>query len=57
MDCFNSSCSFRVNETSNPNRCECTACPNRCTKDVIIISDHTLTAEELARRIENARLH
>ena len=27
MDCFNHSCPFRVNETSNANRCECIACP------------------------------
>ena len=57
MDCFNNGCPFRVNATSNVNRCECTACPNRCANDVIIVSDHTLTEEELKRRIENARLH
>lgn len=49
MDCFNHGCPFRVNETSNANRCECTACPNKCTNDVIIVSDHTLTEEEIKR--------
>ena len=29
MDCFNHSCPFRVNETSNANRCERVACQNR----------------------------
>lgn len=48
-DCFNHSCPFRVNETSNVNRCECTACPNRCNNDFVITSDHTLTNEELER--------
>ena len=49
MDCFNYECPFRVNETSNTNRCECIACPNRCTNDVVIASDHTLTYEEIKR--------
>ncbi len=46
MDCFNNGCPFRVNDTSNANRCECTACPNKCTNDVIIVSDHTLSETE-----------
>lgn len=25
MDCLNKGCPFRVNETSNPHRCKCTA--------------------------------
>ena len=29
MDCFNHSCPFRVNETSNANRCERVTCQNR----------------------------
>lgn len=49
MDCFNHGCPFRVNETSNVNRCECTACPNKCTNDVIIVSNHTLTEAERKR--------
>lgn len=49
MDCFNRGCPFRVNETSNANRCECTACPNKCTDDVIIVSNRTLTNEEIEK--------
>ena len=48
MDCFNHSCPFRVNETSNANHCECVACQNRSNNDFIIISNRTLTNEELA---------
>lgn len=44
MDCYNS-CPFRVNETSNPNRCECTACPNR-SGSTFIASDRTLSDKE-----------
>ena len=48
MDCFNYSCPFRVNETSNANRCECVACPNKSNNNFIIISNRTLTNDELA---------
>lgn len=48
MDCFNHSCPFRVNETSNANRCECVVCPNRSNSDFIIISNLTLTDDEPA---------
>ena len=48
MDCFNHSCPFRVNETSNANRCECIACQNRSNSDFIITSNRTLTNDELA---------
>ena len=49
MDCFNYSCPFRVNETSNANICECVACQNRSNNDFIIISSNrTLTNDELA---------
>ena len=47
MDCFNHSCQFRVNETSNANRCKCIACPNRSNSDFIITSNRTLTNDEL----------
>ena len=47
MDCFNHSCSFRVNETSNANRCECVACQNRNNGDFIITSNRTLTDDEM----------
>ena len=46
MDCFNHSCPFRVNETSNANRCECVACQNRSNSDFIITSNRTLTFDE-----------
>lgn len=49
MDCFNYSCPFRVNETSNANTCECVSCQNRSNNDFIIInSNRTLTNDELA---------
>ena len=48
MDCFNHSCPFRVNETSNVNGCECVACQNRSNGDFIITSNRTLTDDELA---------
>lgn len=46
MDCFNHSCPFRVNETSNANRCECVACQNRSNIDFII--NQILTDDKLA---------
>ena len=48
MGCFNHSCPFRVNETSNTNRCECVACQNRSSNDFIITSNRILTDDELA---------
>lgn len=51
MDCFNKGCPFRVNETSNPHRCERTACPNRCGYGRVIASDHTLLDEELREEL------
>lgn len=50
MDCFNHSCPFRVNETSNVNRCECVACQNRNNNNFIIASNRTLTGDEGDRR-------
>lgn len=52
MDCLKRGCPFRVNETNNPHRCECTACPNRCVYDRVIVSDHTLSDEELRKFLE-----
>ena len=46
-DCYNHSCPFRVYDTSSSNRCECTACPNRCMGDFSIAWNRTLTDEEL----------
>ena len=48
MDCFNHSGPFRVNGTSNANRCECVACQNRSNSDFIITSNRALTDDELA---------
>ena len=48
MDCFNHSCPFRVNETSNANSCECVAYQNRSNHNYIITSNRTLTDDELA---------
>ena len=48
MDCFNHSCPFRVNETSNANHYECVACQNRNNNDFIITSNRTLTNDELS---------
>ena len=58
-DCFNHSCPFRVNETSNANRCERTACPNICNSDFSIISNHTMTDKEIeeARSIYYGRVY
>ena len=42
-ECYNHSCPVRVNDTSNPNRCECTACPRRCTDLTFSFSDTTTT--------------
>lgn len=49
VDCFNYGCLFRVNEASSANRCECTACPNRCTGDGFFSYNRTLTDEELEK--------
>ena len=55
MDCFNHSCPFRVNETSNANRCECVACQNRSSNDFIITSNLTLTDDEIAILVKMKR--
>ena len=46
-DCFNSSCPFRDNWSSNPYKCECVACPNRTTESHIIMSNRTLVQGSL----------
>ncbi len=45
-DCKNMQCPFRVNETSNVYRCDCTGCENRYGADYIA-TNRTLTDEEL----------
>lgn len=49
MDCLKHHCQFRVNETNNPHRCECIACPNRYITDRVIITDKTISEEELRK--------
>lgn len=41
MDCFRFTCPFRVNESSNMNRCECVACPNRATDHAVFVTNST----------------
>ena len=54
MDCFNQSCPFRNNTTSNVYRCECLACQNRCKTPVTYaVSNRTLTADEIAKITNN----
>ena len=43
-NCYNTSCPFRQNDTSDPAYCACIACPNREEGDycpIIIFTDHT----------------
>lgn len=47
MDCFNYSCPFRVNKSSNVYRCECIACPNRKDNYYTITWNTTLTKDEM----------
>lgn len=51
-DCYNHICPFRVNETSNYNRCECVACPNCDDGIITLTSDHTLTPKETERIVK-----
>ena len=45
-NCYNTSCPFRENDTSNPTYCACYACPNRESQDYIVITtDHTTPLE------------
>lgn len=40
-DCYNYDCPFRQNESSNANRCECVACPNRNDKITFFATNRT----------------
>ena len=51
-DCYNHYCPFCVNETSNYNRCDRAACPNRDDGIIALTSDHTLTPEEAERIVK-----
>lgn len=51
MDCYNYRCPFRQNSgyytNSSRNDCDCVACPNRSDSNIYIMSNRTLTKEEL----------
>ena len=47
MDCFNCSCPFRENTSSNCNRCKCVTCQNRSEAVTYIVSNHTLTEADI----------
>lgn len=47
MNCYNHACPVRMNHSTNYHNCECVACPNKCTGEFLITSDHTLTDNEL----------
>lgn len=46
-DCFNTDCPFRTNDTTNVYRCGYVACPNRDSHEYVIISNRTLTDQEI----------
>lgn len=48
MDCYNYSCTVRFNQLpTSATRCDCIACPNRFSTDGYVISNRTLSKEEL----------
>lgn len=54
-NCYNTSCPFRANDTSNPTYCACYACPNRESQDYIVITtDHTTPLEVQEWRLVDA---
>lgn len=53
MDCYNYNCPFRFTQLStSATRCDCIACQNRCTETTYIVSNRTLTPEEVAEQIK-----
>lgn len=42
MKCFNSFCSFRVDDSSDENNCVCECCPNRVKTEGTYASDRTI---------------
>ena len=49
MDCFNHLCPFRLNKTSNYNRCD-TVCERRCKwPTTYTVINQKLTADEIAK--------
>lgn len=49
MNCYNYNCPFRANKTTNLYYCECIFCPNRTEDYIVYTSNHTLSADEIAR--------
>lgn len=49
MDCYNYNCPFRVNKTTNSYYCACIFCSNRTDDYIIYTSNHTLSADEIAK--------
>ena len=53
MDCFNRSCVFRANETSNANRCEFYACNIR-SHYTYGVAEKYISQEDEKAKIRNA---
>lgn len=49
MNCYNYNCPFRVNKITNSYYCECMFCPHRTDDYIVYTSNHTLSADEIAR--------
>ena len=49
INCYNYNCSFRVNKITNSYYCECICCPNRTDDYIVHTSNHTLSANEIAK--------
>jgi len=48
MECYNYHCPFRYSVfPTSKTRCDCTACPNRSNSTGYIVSNQTLTKEEI----------
>lgn len=55
MDCYNYYCPFRYSIfPTSETRCDCVVCPNRSNLTGYIVSDRTLTKEEI-RAIEKKK--
>lgn len=53
MECYNYNCPFRFTQLpTSATRCDCIACQNRYTETSYIVSNRTLTPEEVAKQIK-----
>lgn len=53
MDCYNYNCPFRFTQLpTSATRCDCIACHNRYTETNYIVSNRTLTREEIEEQIK-----